>query len=151
MTWDKARQAAYYAEWKARNLDHWKAYQRAYYLANREKKIAMATAWNQAHPEVLNARTSAWKKRNPGKVADYEHQRRARVRGLPRERISRAKLVERDGGICHLCGLPVAEGEVSVDHLIPISKGGGHTWDNVALAHTRCNVRRGAKPLPDDY
>ena len=32
----------------------------------------------------------------------------------------------------------------TVDHLVPIAAGGLHTWDNVALAHRRCNLKRGA-------
>ena len=31
----------------------------------------------------------------------------------------------------------------SIDHLIPVSDGGAHTWDNVALAHRTCNSTRG--------
>ena len=30
----------------------------------------------------------------------------------------------------------------SIDHLIPISAGGGYTWANVAIAHKRCNSQR---------
>lgn len=69
--------------------------------------------------------------------------------------ISAVALMERDGGICQLCGLrcdiddyqvredgSVVCGEYypSVDHIIPISKGGLHSWSNVRLAHRRCNV-----------
>lgn len=32
---------------------------------------------------------------------------------------------------------------LSVDHRIPLARGGTHTWDNVALVHFRCNVRKG--------
>lgn len=28
----------------------------------------------------------------------------------------------------------------TVDHVIPISKGGTHTWDNVKPAHYKCNI-----------
>lgn len=31
----------------------------------------------------------------------------------------------------------------SVEHIIPISKGGTHTWDNVAPSHIRCNQAKG--------
>lgn len=33
----------------------------------------------------------------------------------------------------------------SIDHIIPMSKGGGHTWDNVQVAHRGCNTRKGNK------
>lgn len=64
-------------------------------------------------------------------------------------------LGRRNGWDCHLCGEPVLQKAgtayepfgATVDHLIPIVDGGTHTWDNVALAHRRCNIARGAKPL----
>lgn len=64
-------------------------------------------------------------------------------------------LGRRHGWDCHLCGKPVLQKAGTahepwggtVDHLIPIVDGGTHTWDNVALAHRRCNISRGAKPL----
>jgi len=31
----------------------------------------------------------------------------------------------------------------TVEHIIPISKGGTHTWDNVAPAHAKCNFEKG--------
>jgi hypothetical protein len=62
---------------------------------------------------------------------------------------------ERDDWVCHLCGGEVLKKAgtayepfgATVDHLIPIAKDGTHTWGNVALAHRRCNVVRGADDL----
>lgn len=62
-------------------------------------------------------------------------------------------LIERYDGICQLCGKPVdindkekhAYGFVygnlypSIDHIIPLAKGGTHSWRNVQLAHRLCN------------
>ena len=68
--------------------------------------------------------------------------------------ISLEKLRIRDGDVCALCGKSVdmkayhmtdngafvAHGMYpSIDHIIPLSKGGTHTWDNVQLAHCLCN------------
>ena len=51
---------------------------------------------------------------------------------------------------CHLCGEKVEQTPgtwesplgANVDHLIPRSKGGSDSWDNVLLAHYQCNVER---------
>lgn len=59
-------------------------------------------------------------------------------------------IAKRDGRRCHLCGKHVdmdlghmdAMGP-TLDHLIPVSEGGKHTPENVALAHRSCNSRRG--------
>lgn len=63
------------------------------------------------------------------------------------------KLYEKEHGICYLCGKPVDindyeyRGETfiagnnypSIDHVVALSKGGTHSWDNVRLAHRLCN------------
>lgn len=60
-------------------------------------------------------------------------------------------LVERDGGRCRLCGEPVAlEEQVphllapTVDHIVPLSRGGMHSKANTQLAHFACNARKWA-------
>jgi 5-methylcytosine-specific restriction endonuclease McrA len=60
-------------------------------------------------------------------------------------------IAERDGWCCHLCGRKVADridyaardDDATLDHLVPVSKGGLHVRANVALAHNRCNWERG--------
>jgi 5-methylcytosine-specific restriction endonuclease McrA len=55
----------------------------------------------------------------------------------------------RDGAVCWLCGLPVAMNlspastiGPTVDHVLPKSKGGAYTLDNLRLAHSKCNHAR---------
>lgn len=73
--------------------------------------------------------------------------------------ISLWSLYKRDGGRCHICGLQcnyedytVRDGTTitgdwypSIDHVIPLSKGGLHAWSNVKLAHRRCNSYKSDK------
>lgn len=61
-----------------------------------------------------------------------------------------ADVVSRDGTNCGLCGEPVDMALLwphrmsrSVDHIIPISRGGVHAPDNCQLAHLSCNSRKG--------
>lgn len=63
--------------------------------------------------------------------------------GRPWQRI-KARIVERDHGICHLCGLP---GATTADHVIPHSRGGTDAYDNLAAAHIDCNRIRGNRPV----
>ena len=64
--------------------------------------------------------------------------------GANREVVDLATVARRDGWRCHICRLKVTREDWSLDHLIPLSHGGEHTYANVALAHHRCNARRGA-------
>jgi len=49
--------------------------------------------------------------------------------------LTRKAVFARDGGRCGYCGGPAT----SLDHVIPRSRGGTHTWDNVVSACARCN------------
>jgi len=60
--------------------------------------------------------------------------------------ISIARLTKRDKGICYLCSEqvdskthPNHDDYPSIEHVVPVVKGGTHTWDNVKLAHRKCN------------
>lgn len=70
--------------------------------------------------------------------------------------INLMRLYMRDHGVCQICGKPLTmEGDTnspdypSIDHIIPISKGGDHTWENVQLACRRCNTIKRDIPPPE--
>ena len=69
------------------------------------------------------------------------------MRNVPYEKIDREEIYQKDGMICGICGKPLERSDFTVDHIIPISKGGGHVFGNVHSAHRICNIRRGTKPL----
>jgi len=52
--------------------------------------------------------------------------------------LNRRGVFARDGHRCQYC----SAGAESIDHIIPRSKGGEHTWENVVAACRRCNVRK---------
>jgi len=59
--------------------------------------------------------------------------------------ISRRGVLARDEHRCQYCG---ARAE-TLDHVVPRSRGGGHTWDNVVAACRPCNVHKADRLLPD--
>lgn len=86
------------------------------------------------------------------RIAAKSARRRMRMRGSDGriEAIDPAAVAERDGWICGICGDPVSPGlaypaplSASLDHTVPLSLGGEHTWTNVRLAHLVCNCERG--------
>ena len=70
---------------------------------------------------------------------------------------ARFVVLERDGWVCQLCGEPT-DRKVrwphpmypTIDHIIPVSKGGKHEEINLQCAHAQCNIRKQAT-MPDLY
>jgi 5-methylcytosine-specific restriction endonuclease McrA len=80
------------------------------------------------------------------------HRRRLFLRGVTPKPISARAIYRRDGGICALCSGQVdIEARyphplsATVDHIVPISKGGEHSNANIQLAHAKCNRDKGNK------
>lgn len=74
--------------------------------------------------------------------------RRRMKGGTKTEPIDLRVLAERDGWRCAICRGLVTRETWSQDHVIPLSKGGPHTYENVVLAHRDCNSKRGAGAFP---
>jgi 5-methylcytosine-specific restriction endonuclease McrA len=71
--------------------------------------------------------------------------RRAILKGATVEKIDRGQVYLRDNGICGICNLPVPLHEVTLDHIIPLARGGEHSYRNIQLAHRSCNSSKGSK------
>lgn len=56
-------------------------------------------------------------------------------------------LWHRDGNLCFYCAKPMAEEDMTAEHLVSLDKGGPNHIDNMALAHAHCNTRAGNLPL----
>ena len=79
------------------------------------------------------------------KAAAAHARRRASFYTEVIEDVSRDEIAERDGHTCHICGLWVSVHEMTLDHVVPLIKGGEHTKENIKLAHGECNSRKGAR------
>lgn len=84
------------------------------------------------------------------------HRHRARKYGCAYDpSVTLKKLIKRDGLRCKICGKMCDLNDhswseysgptyPSIDHIVPMSKGGGHVWGNVQVAHIICNSEKGA-------
>ena len=81
---------------------------------------------------------------------EYKRTRRARKLGKRAQAISKRTVFERDGWRCKHCGRRVRP-DYSInhdlyphlDHIIPLARGGDHTWANVQLLCRACNIAKG--------
>jgi 5-methylcytosine-specific restriction endonuclease McrA len=83
------------------------------------------------------------------------HRRRAARHGCEYEPISKLQVFERDGWRCYLCGCATPRhlsgttepNAPELEHVVPLARGGSHTWGNVRCACRSCN-RAKAASLP---
>jgi 5-methylcytosine-specific restriction endonuclease McrA len=66
---------------------------------------------------------------------------------FPRQKVkfNRRNIFARDGNRCQYCGKRFPSGELSLDHVLPRSRGGQANWLNIVCACLRCNVRKGGR------
>ena len=147
---DRAYQKAY----RETHQEHRKAYGRAYYRAHQEALKANTRAYYEAHLEEckayhlayrkahrqeLSIKNRAYNKAHPEKKKARKHKRRALEQGVMHQPYKVGDIVDRDRGVCCLCGKRVAKADRSIDHILPLSMGGADAPHNVQLAHQRCN------------
>jgi 5-methylcytosine-specific restriction endonuclease McrA len=120
--------------------------------------------WRESHPEYNAKRLQDWRDQNGARMADSNREyrqanpdkvraknlrRRARLMNAFVEDVDLGELWTRDAGICGICSEPV-EADLAwpdkfsktLDHVIPLSRGGEHSWANAQLAHAVCNSRK---------
>jgi len=63
----------------------------------------------------------------------------------PGIRFNRRNVFARDGNQCQYCGRSFPTSELSLDHVVPRSRGGMTSWENIVCACVACNVRKGGR------
>lgn len=154
---------------KNRNKDEYNAYMRKWHASQaenkeyHERKRAATRKWRLANPEASaeayrkwaekNDRAEynlAWSRANSEKRAESTRRRTALEKGASTiEIFTKAEIWDRDIGICGICGRPANSRSWHLDHIIPLSRDGQHTKDNVQVSHPRCNLSKKAK-LPSE-
>lgn len=74
----------------------------------------------------------------------FRKHRGRRVEG-PFVPLNRRNIYHRDGNLCQYCGRKFPSSELSLDHVVPKSRGGGDTWENLVCACTACNSKKADK------
>ena len=128
----------------AKNAETNRSKRKKYYALNSEKE----KSYQRQH-----------KKENPHLKRESERRRRANRFNNGFEYYKESFVLELYGTICHICGIDIDlkaprlaglegwEMGLHIDHVIPLSKGGQDTLDNVRPAHGVCNVKKHSNPL----
>jgi 5-methylcytosine-specific restriction endonuclease McrA len=111
------------------------------------RRAVVLLVTGQAEPvDYLSGET--WEIRSPNLVLQVPEHIRMTV-GNPERHwkvppVNRRGILSRDAHSCQYCG---SHKKLTLDHVIPRSKGGPHSWDNVVTACARCNGLKGDKLL----
>lgn len=158
---------AEYAEYHLSRKEEIAEYNKAYCLAHKKEIAGRHKLYRLAHKKEINTLSKAYRLANKKKIAELkkayqrkypEKQRnisrkyRALKRGSNHETYTEAYIFERDGWICQFCGRKINKRlkwpnplSKSIDHIIPLSKGGDDSPINVQAAHLRCNIMKQAQ------
>ncbi len=60
-------------------------------------------------------------------------------------KFNRRNIFARDRNTCQYCGRRFSTVDLSLDHVIPRTQGGGTTWDNLVCSCLKCNVKKGGR------
>lgn len=139
---------------------------KAHYRANRESRINRASVWTKnnrektreyarrhyaSHRDTLviekRIRSSQWAKDNPDKARMKVALRRARMLAVESQNVAAwLDLLEFYGAVCAKCG---ATDNLTLDHVVPITLGGGHLTFNFQILCKPCNSQKGNRNSTD--
>jgi 5-methylcytosine-specific restriction endonuclease McrA len=135
-------------------------YKKFYYVNNRDKLLGYSKEYYQEnkskvrerfkknkykypkYPKEYNAesRRKSYRK-HPETAKAYNHTRRANGgKKLSPDTIN--KLIEDSGNICFWCDCDIPKGELHIDHIYPVSKGGKNDIFNLVVSCRTCNLRK---------
>jgi 5-methylcytosine-specific restriction endonuclease McrA len=116
--------------------------------AQRARRADRARRWRDANPDRKRELGKRWRERNPALAREIgrrsQENRRARKLGQFIEAVDSLIVLELHDGACGICGGDVDPTAFDVDHIVPISVGGEHSYANTQPAHPVCNRRKWA-------
>ena len=130
---------------------------RRYYQANKEKENARRHKYYRENKEFATEFNKRWRDNNPEKVQAGLRKRRARKNNAISDGWTEEQVLKLHGNTCHICDQEIDlsasrwagrgdwENGLQFDHVIPLSKGGSDTIDNIKPSHALCNIIKGNK------
>lgn len=127
-----------------KNAEKERAYSQKYRERNRKRANAVVREWRKNNPEKAKAVGKSWATRNPDAVRAIRRRRRALVSGAPINDFTATEWLVLQVCFGHRCAYCDAHkrGELTQDHIVPLSKGGAHTLSNIVPACKSCNSKK---------
>lgn len=108
-----------------------------------------AARFRRRDPEKKSAMDRRYRENNQDRIHANRWRRKAIKRGAFVERVHRSVVFKRCDGTCHMCGEKVDPNCWHLDHVLPLVRGGQHSYANTAVACPSCNMQRGSKTMDE--
>jgi len=146
-------------------------YNKQYQQKNKQKGIKKAERYRKAHPDLVKKSQKKYKQKHKEKIAKFmkqymkqyyhtvngkavikaiRHNRRALTKDLTGETIQQvyeANIAKYGVLTCYLCGKPIIDNDDSLEHSTPVTRQGSNNYENLGIAHKKCNSRKGTMTL----
>jgi 5-methylcytosine-specific restriction endonuclease McrA len=134
---------------KERDPDYHRRWYRANIDSERERARRVMREYRKRYPERIKEQRRAFRARHPDRIRRWEaentHRRRALMKRSSPETAAHIEQLFTEP--CAYCG---ATENITIDHIVPLSRGGRHEPANLAPACVTCNCSKGAK-LVDEW
>jgi 5-methylcytosine-specific restriction endonuclease McrA len=151
------------------NREKLQARHRKYYLENKEAMLAKGKEWVKANPDKIKATKERFFKCHPGIQSEYQrrYQKKphfrlkskadhanqkapGKIRLKDVEAVYLANRMKYGVLTCYLCEKPIDFLQDSLDHKMPVTRGGTNAYLNLEVAHIKCNQEK-HNSTPEEY
>jgi len=137
---DKVKAAGYHKKW---------------YEKNRAAQLVAFRKWYAENKEARKQSKDAWRKAHPANHRAYFHKRRDRLKSVEQTDAQDWSILQQliqasPRLICGICGKNMPKNDRTIDHIIPLVRGGTGHIGNLRAVHRKCNSRKSVR-LPHEF
>jgi len=147
---EKVKQSTH--SWVSRNPEKVRRYRQNRVERNPGEEVRRNREYYRNNADEFKKKAKEYRKANPDKRAQHQAKRRAKQQGQVIEctLVVREEIIKRDKSTCYICGkASLNNSEIHLDHIIPLSKGGSHTPENVHVTCIPCNGKKHIKTIDE--
>lgn len=136
--------------WAKDNPERTSEKMREYRQAHKDRLPGVERAWRRRNQERVAQNVTKWQKANWEKVRCYKAKNRAARLAAPTDNHTPAQLREHlatFNGHCAYCLKAIPEGDLHIDHIEPLARGGAHALENLVPTCSKCNLAKHSKTL----